>query len=199
MTSLTQALPLTQGIYNRIQFLLTDYMTNVNVWTMQIFGSAQYAYIKDDLASKQRPSIFIYPLTTQKKSFGYSYLGTLVMELHFGLYEQRTNIPEIATQIIGDIELINLNQQFSQYLQLNMPGLQWFGKNTKSDYSKLYAKECVANIEFDFNVDLLAYQSQLQHTGYDITSPDQQIYPLAEALFEQIALLNADLNPVIIQ
>lgn len=198
MTSPTQALPLSRGIYNRLQFLLTDYMTNVNVWTRQIFNSAQYAYRKDDLASNQRPSVFVYPTTTQKNSFGYSYHGTLIMEFHFGLQKQRTALADIVTQILGDIELINLNQDFTKFLQLQMPGLLWFGKYAKSDYTQIYAKECVAKIEFDFNVDLLAYQRQLQVTGYDITSPDEQIYPQAEALFEQIALLNNDLEEVII-
>lgn len=198
MTSLTQALPLSRGIYNRLQFLLIDYMTNVNVWTRQIFNSAQYAYRKDDLASNQRPSIFAYPGIAEKHSFGYSYHGNIIMEFHFGLQKQRTALADIVTQILGDIELINLNQQFTKYLQLQMPGLLWFGKVAKSDYTKVYAKECVATIDFDFNVDLLAYQRQLQITGYDITSPDEICYPLAEALFEQIAILDNDLEPVII-
>lgn len=199
MTSLTTALPLTRGVYNRIQFLLTKYMTEVNVWTRQIFNSAQYAYRKDDLASKQRPSVFVYPSTTQKDSFSYSYRGNLIMEFHFGLQKQRTELADIVTQIVGDVELINLNEQFTEYLQTQMPGLLWFGKYAKSDYTQVYAKECMAKIEFDFNIDLLAYQRQLQITGYDITSPDEVCYPLAEALFEQIALLNKDFEPVIIQ
>jgi hypothetical protein len=198
MTSLTQALPLQRGIYNRLQFLLIKYMTEVNVWTRQIFNAAQYSYRKDDLASKQRPSIFVYPGKARKDSFSYSYKGTITMEFHFSFTKQRTELADIVTQIMGDIELINLNCQFTEYLQQEMPGLLWFGKFAESDYTKIYDKECVAKIEFDFNVDLMRYQNSLQNIGCDITSPDEQIYDLAESLLEQIAILDNDLNPVFV-
>ncbi len=192
MTSLVQALPLTNGIYNQIQFLLVHYMQNVNVWTSQIFGSASYPYIKDDLASVQRPGIFAYPKYSTKNSFSYSYTGIIILEMHFSLIEQRIDLAQNIIQIGNDIELINLNQKFTQYLQSNISGLFWFGKYCKSDYTKVYAKEAVLKIEFDFNIDLLAYQLGLQSQGYDITSPDVAIYPPAQLLLENLAVLNPD-------
>lgn len=192
MTSLTQALPLTNGIDNQICFLLRDYCINTNVWMKQIFGNAQYAYIKDDLASVQRPGIFTYPSYSEKNSFGYSQSGRIIMELHFSLQEQRWDLAQNVIQIANDIQLINLNQQFTQYLQTYMDGLFWFGKYCRADYSRVYAKESVVKIEFDYSVDLLAYQSELQAQGYDITSPDEVIYPPATALLEALAVLNPD-------
>lgn len=192
MTSLTQALPLNQGISNQIQFLLNEYMTTINVWTRQIFGNADYNYLKDDLASVQRPAVLIYPLKSGKKSWSYSEDGRIMMELHFSLKQQRTNLAQNVIQIANDIELINLNQEFDTYLKQFMPGLHWFGKECHVDYTGVYAKEAVVKIEFDYRVDLQQYQNQLQLKGYDITSPDEIIYPPAQALLENLAVLDSN-------
>jgi hypothetical protein len=173
-------------------------MTNVNVWTKQVFVSAQYAYIKDDLASKQRPGIFCYPLRSHKNSFGYSQDGKICMELHFSLQEQRVDLAQNVIQIANLIQLMNLNLDFTTYCQQFMPGLFWIGKECNTDYTRVYAKESVVKIEMDYKIDLLAYQQELQKGGFDITSPDEQIYVAAQALFEQVAILDNELNPVIV-
>lgn len=206
MTSLTTALPLTRGLDNRLCFLLVDYLLNHNVWTPQIFHSAQYAYLKDDLASIQRPSIFAYPINSDKKSFGFSQNGRICLELHFSLQKQRVDLAQNVIQIANLIQLINLNQKFTQYFQSQpvstepplMPGLFWFGKECKTDYTKVYDKESVVKLEFDYSVDLLAYQRELQRYGRDITSPDEVIYQAAQEIVIQLALLNKDLETVII-
>ena len=158
----------------------------------QVFQTASYAYVKSDLASVQRPAVFCYAKRSSKNSWGYSQTGAIVMELHFSLQEQRTDLAQNVIQIANLIQLINLNQQFTQYMQARMPGLFWFGKSVQADYSQVYAKESVVKIEFDYNVDLLAYQTELQNQGMDITSPDEQIYVAAQALLETIAVLNPD-------
>jgi hypothetical protein len=196
MTSLTQALPLINGVDNQIQFKLTEYMTTINVWTRQIFGDAQYNYLKDDIASVQRPSVLIYPLRSNKKSWSYSQDGRILMELHFSLKEQRSNLAQNVIQIANDIYLINLNQEFNNYLTQSIYGLHWFGKECYIDYSKVYAKESIVRIEFDYRIDLEQYQNQLQLRGFDITSPDEVIYPPAQGLMENIAVLDNNQNVV---
>lgn len=198
MTTPTEALPLTNGIYNQIQFLLVQYMTTVHPWTRQIFGNAQYSYLKDDLASVQRPAVIIYPLNSQKNSWSYSYTGKVQMELHFSLKEYRNDLAQNVIQIANDIELINLNEGFTRYLQQYMSGLFWFGKEVYTDYSGVYSKESIVRIIFDFNVDLQAYQQELQAQGLDITSPDGVIYVPAQALLENLAVLNPDLSPAFV-
>jgi hypothetical protein len=197
MTSLTEALPLIDGIDNQLCFLLVDYMINDNVWTKQVFQSAQYGYVKDDLASKQRASVFCYPMRSRKNSFAFSQKGMVVMELHFSLQKQRTELAKNVIQIANLIQLMNLNNDFTKYCQLHMPGLFWIGKECNADYSRVYAKECVVKIEFDYNVDLLAYQRGLQMNGYDIISPDEMIYNLAQSLIEEVVILDKDLQPII--
>lgn len=198
MTSLTQALPLTQGIDNQLCFLIIDYLTNINVWTKQVFVSSQYAYIKDDLASKQRPALFCVPMNSVKDSFGYSQSGRFVLEMHFSLQQQRVNLALNLIQIANLLQLINLNQDLTKYCQTYMPGLFWVGKFCQADYTKAYAKESVVRLELDYKVDLLAYQRELQDEGEDIISPDQQIYVAVQNLLEQVAILDNELNPVIV-
>ncbi len=196
MTSKTVALPLIQGISNQLCFLIIDYMTVTNVWMNQVFGSAQYAYIKDDLASKQRPSVFCYPLWDEKESFAYSERGKICLELHFSFQEQRTDLAMNVIQIANLIKLINLQQLFTEYCQTYMPGLFWVGKFCHTDYSKVYAKESVVKIILDYNVDLLAYQTELQAQGYDLTSPDEAIYMAVTNLLESIEVLDQNQQPV---
>ncbi len=197
MTSLTTALPLEQGISNQLCFLIVDYMTNTNVWLKQVFGSAQYAYIKDDLASKQRPGVFCYPMWDEKHSFGYSETGKICLELHFSFQEQRVDLAQNVIQIANLIKLINLDQKFTQHCQQSMPGLFWVGKFCHTDYSKVYAKESVVKIIMDYNVDVLAYQTGLQSAGYDITSPDELIYVAVTGLLEKMEILDQNQQPVI--
>jgi hypothetical protein len=191
MTSKTVALPLFSGLDNLICFLLMQYFAT-NVWMSQVFQTATYPYVKDDLASIQRPAVLCYPLESSKNSFGYSQNGYIVMELHFSLQEQRVSLAQNVIQIANLIQLINLNQKFTQYLQEYMAGLFWFGKSVKTDYRQVYQEESVVKLVFDYNIDLLAYQKELQNQGYDITSPDEQIYVAAQALLETIAVLNPD-------
>lgn len=198
MTSLTQGLPLTRGIDNQLCFLIIDYMTNVNVWTKQVFIAAQYPYGRDDLASKQRPAVYCYPVSSTKDSFSYNQDGRIILELHFSLQNQRVNLAQNVIQIANLIELMNLNKDFTNYCADFMPGLFWIGKYCKVDYSKVYAKESIVKIELDYKVNLQAYINALQTTGYDITSPDEQIYQLAQTLLEEIAILDENLEPVII-
>ena len=190
MTSLTQALPLVRGISNQICFRVKKFMREVHPWMIQIFSEASYAYIKSDIASIQRPGIFIYPGAAGKDSFSNRYTGTTIMELHFSFREQRQDLAENVIQIAEDIMLINLNQEFTRYLQETMPGFWWFGKKAHVDYSRVYNKESMVKLEFDFTVDLLAYQVELQRMGCDITSPDQQIYQPAKFLHENMALIS---------
>jgi hypothetical protein len=194
MTSLTTALPLTRGIDNQLQFLIIDYFTNENVWTSQVFSNAQYAYVKDDLASKQRPSLFCYPRQSKKDSFGYSQRGIIVLELHVSLFEQRTYLAQNVIQIANLIQLINLNHTLTDYCQNSMPGLLWLGKEFTTDYSQVYQKEAVVKMEMDYNVDLVAYKNGLVKLGCDITSPDEQIYQQALYLQQQIAVLDENLD-----
>lgn len=198
MTSLTTALPLYNGIDNQVCFSIIDYLTNHNVWTSQVFGSAQYAYIKDDLASKQRAAVFCFPIFSSKNSFGYTQRGKIVLELHFSLQKQRVDLAQNVIQIANLIQLINLNQQFTQYAQTQMYGLFWIGKECHADYSQVYAKESKVKIELDYSVDLLAYQTGLQSAGFDIISPDEQIYNAVTALLEKNVLLDQNQQPVII-
>lgn len=198
MTSPTVALPLVDGISNRLCFLITKYFTEVNEWTKQVFADAQYAYKKDDLASKQRPSIWCYPKNDKKNSFGYSEDGMIVLEIHFSFLEQRTYLAENMIQIANLIKLIFLNTQPYRYAQPFMPGLFWVGKEWHTDYSRAYKKESIIIMELDYRIDFVAYQQGLWRRGCDITSPDEQIYLTVEGLLEQIALLDQDLNPVII-
>lgn len=196
MTSLTTALPLTNGIDNQICFTIIDYLTNTNVWTKQVFSSSQYAYARNDLPSKNRPAVFCYPIQSEKSSFAYSQKGTICLELHFSLQEQRINLAENVIQIANLIQLINLNQKFTQNAQETMYGLFWIGKYCKTDYTKIYNKESIVKIILDYNVDLLAYSQGLQANGYDITSPDEQIYVLAQELLISNDVLNDELQPI---
>lgn len=195
MTSPTQALPLHNGIDVQICFSIIDYMMT-NIWMSQVFYTAQYAYIKDDLASKQRPAVFCYPIKSEKNSFAYSQDGTVCLELHFSFQEQRVNLAQNVIQIANLIQLLNLNQKFTQHAQTQMFGLFWIGKQCKTDYSKVYAKESVVKIFFDYKVDLLAYQRGLQSAGFDITSPDEQIYVLAQDLLLNTEVLDDDQEPI---
>jgi len=197
MTSFTQALPLVQGIDNQICFAIIDYLINNNVWTKKVFGSAQYAYNKDDLASKQRPSVMCLPLWSNKNSFAYSQDGEVVLQLRFSLQQQRIDLAQNVIQIANLIQLINLNQQFSQYAQTLMPGLFWIGKKCNANYSRVYAKESLVEITLDYKVDLLAYQKELQLKGYDITSPDEKIYIAVQNLLLQNQILNDEQEVVI--
>lgn len=198
MTTPTVALPLVNGISNRICFLLIEYMTEHNVWMSQVFNSAQYAYLKDDLMNIQRPAVFAYPLYGTKDSFSDKYIGKIILELHFDLRKQRTTLAHSIIEITELILLVNLNQLFTQYLQQFMYGLFWFGKYFHPDYSKVYSKESIVKIEFDYKIDLLGYVRGLEAAGYDTSSPDEQIYFAAEKLKANIALLDQGLEPVIV-
>lgn len=199
MTSLTTALPLTQGISNQISFLVVEFFLS-NTWMSQVFSNAQYAYpkIKNDLASKQRPSIFCYPKNDTKVGFDVSENGIIILELHFSFQQERTYLAQNMVQIANLIKLINLNEEITQYAQDFMPGLFWIGKSFKTDYTKAFSSESVIIMELDYRIDLLAYQEGLLLQGKDITSPDERIYQTALYLQEQIALLDANLEPVIV-
>lgn len=193
MTSRTVALPLTNGIDNQLCFLLIEYMTEINTWTKQVFIKAQYPYPKDDLASNQRPSVMCYPVNSEKHSFGYSQTGKIVMELHFSLTKpSRATLAQNVIQIANLIQLMNLNLEFTKYMQPKMAGLFWFGKYIRADYTQVYQEKSIVKIEFDYNIDLLAYSTELQAAGFDITSPDEQIYQAAQDLLLEIAVLRED-------
>lgn len=172
--------------------MFIDYCKNIHVWTKQIFNDAQYSYIKYDLASIQRPSIFARPLWSEKNSYTFGQTGRIQIELHFNFEKMREEVAQNVIQIANDILLINLNQEFTRYMQLNMPGLFWFGKYAKADYTNVYQQESIVYIEFDYSVDLLAYKKGLLALGCDITSPDEPIYLPAEFLKAEIAVLNKD-------
>lgn len=157
-----------------------------------------YAYKKDDLASKQRPSLFCYPKSDVKNSFGYTEKGIVVLELHFSLQKERVFLAQNVIQIANLIKLINLNQSITQYAQLSMPGLFWVGKEFHTDYTGIYKPESVIKMELDYHVDLVAYQQGLEKLGCQITSPDEQIYLEVRNLLEAVAILDKELNPVII-
>ena len=188
-TSIDTALPLTQGIYNQIQFLVVKYFTEENVWTRQIFGDAQYSYLKDDLASIQRPSLMCYPINAKKNSFNYSYTGDILMELKFSLKSYRDVLAQDVIQIAGIIELINVQRLITDYLQQYVGGLFWFGMNVVTDYSGVYQKESVVKMMFDFKVDLVGYQNWLTYNGYDLFSPDKRVYQIAQRLLTNLELL----------
>ena len=192
MTSLLEALPLVRGPTNRLQFLLTQYMTETDVWMRQIFNSAQYAYNKDDLASIQRPSIFITPQTDEMRSNAFSIKGWITMELHFSFKEVRTSLAQNVIQIADDILLTNLDQKYETYLRANMYGLVAFGRDVKRDLTKVYDKESIVKIMFSWHVDAQAYQNELYKEGYSMTSPDEMIYGPAEKLLIELAVLNSD-------
>lgn len=167
------------------------------MWTRQVFKSAQYAYDKDDLASTQRPSIMCLPMWSNKNSFAYSQDGEIMLRLHFSFQKQRVQLAQNVIQIANLIQLINLNQKFTQYAQTLMPGLFWIGKRCKADYSKVYGKDAIVEIVFDYKVDLLAYSQELQNSGFDITSPDEQIYLIAQDLLQINQILNDEQEVVI--
>lgn len=198
MTSITQILPLVHGIDNKLCFLIIDYMTNEDVWGKQVFSNAQYSYVKDDLASKQRPSVFCYPIESHKNNNSYFLTGTIMLELHFSLQYKRKELAEKVIQIANLIWLINLNGDFMEYCQPRMGGLMFLGKTASVDYTKVYDKESVVKFKFEYQIDQMVYQLWLQEQGYDTTSPNEIIYQTAQSLFEQIALLNLELEPVII-
>lgn len=183
MTGLVTPLPLIKGISNRICFGIIDYFTQQNEWTKKVFGSAQYVYDKDDLASVQRPSLFCLPIYSNKTSFSHSVNGQIVMQLQFSLKDKRINLTNIATEISELILLIIVNQTITKYLQDNvMNGLFWVGKETNIDYSGLYGGNAEVKILLDYKVDLQAYQYELNSKGFDIVSPDEKIYQLAQFL-----------------
>jgi len=189
LTSLTNALPLICGIDNQISFAIVDYFTNINVWTKQVFQSSQYAYGIDDFTSKNRPTLICIPKRSHKNSFGYSQTGIIELQLHFSFQQQRINLAQNVIQIANLIQLINLNQKLTQYAQTVMYGLFWIGKECNADYTKVYAKEAIVTLELDYKVDLLAYQRGLQSNGFDITSPDEQIYQIAQTFLMENALI----------
>ena len=188
-TSISTALPLVQGIYNQIQFLVVKYFTETNEWTRQIFGNAQYSYMKDDIASVQRPSLLVYPINVEKNSFNYSYTGVIMMELRFSLKSYRDVLAQDVVQIAGIIELINVQQLITTYLQQYMGGLYWFGKRTTTDYTKVYQKESIVQMTFDFKVDLVGYRNWLNDSGYALFSPDKRVYEIAERLLTNLDIL----------
>ncbi len=192
MTDLITALPLIRGIDNQLQFLAKQFMTDVHVWTKQMFGSADYSYIKDDLASLQRASVKTYAIRSGKNSFAGRQTGIIRMELHFNLKNFRDNLAQNVIQIANIIQLISLNEEFTFYMQPFMPGLFWFGKKCEVDYKKVYSKESIVTIDFDYCVDLVGYQYGLQQLGCDITSPDSPIYPDVTELLENIEVLNSE-------
>jgi hypothetical protein len=189
MTTPTIPLPLINGISNKICFGIIEYFTEYNEWTKKVFGSAQYIYNKDDLASVQRPSIMCKPLNWSKNSYSYYVDGMIEFEIHFSLKDKRTNLTTIATEITDLILLIIVNQDLTRYLQGEnntgnnvMHGLFYLGKETNSDYSQLYSNEAIVKLTLNYRVDLQAYQNELNQKGFDITSPDEQIYKLAQFL-----------------
>lgn len=192
MTSLNEALPLTNGIFNRFQFLLVDYMQNVHPWMKQIFNKASYAYDKDDLASIQRPGVLVTCRNATMKSFSYGIRGYVDMELHFMLREVRSSLAQNVIQISNDIFNINLAHGFTVYLRERMYGLVHFGKEITVDLSQVYKAESIVKISFDWLVDAQAYQNELIRGGFDITSPDEEIYLPAQELLEGLAVLNPD-------
>lgn len=194
MTSMTQALPLTKGITNQLCFLLIEYFMT-NTWMGQVFSSAQYAYKKSDLASKQRPSLFCYPRNDVRTS-SMQVDGYIVLELHFSFLEQRVYLAQNLIQIANLIQLIIVQQEFQRYAQAQMPGLFWVGREWRTDYTKAYQQESTVALELNFRVDLQAYQNELQDQGFDITSPDEQIYFAANDLMAQIAVLDNQFNPI---
>lgn len=196
MTSLTTALPLTNGIDNQICFSIIDYLVNTNVWTRQVFSNAQYAYIKDDLASKQRPSIYCYPVSSTKNSFSYSQTGRIILEIHFSFQKQRLDLAQNIIQISNLLQIINTRGDFTTHAKVTMPWLYWIGKECNVDYSQIYGKESVLKISLDYKVDLLAYNNMLQNIGNDLTSPDEQIYLAISGLLETVEVLNDDLEVV---
>lgn len=185
MTSPTQALPLNNGISNQLCKSIIDYFLIENVWTKQIFSTSQYTYVKDDLASKQRPSLFCYKMDDEKNSFAFSETGMLRFELHFNMQLQRADLVSNIYQIIEDLKLIFLDGKVQQYCANIMHGLYWIGKYFKVDYKKITDKEPLVYCYLDYKIDLMAYQSQLQAQGYDITSPDERIYQNALYLKQQ--------------
>lgn len=196
MASLTDALPLVQGISNRITFLIVDYFFQ-NTWTKDVFINAMYPYAKTDVDSLHRPTLFCKPNISGKETFSGEYNGSVILELKFSFKEQRELLTQNMVQIAGLIELIVLSQRITEFCQHKMPGLYWIGKHCKTDYSKAYKKEAIIKIEMDYNVNLLGYSNGLQEKGFDIISPDEQIYFEAKDLIMKIDILNKDLETII--
>jgi len=185
MTSQTQALPLNNGISNQLCKSIIDYFLIENIWTKQIFSTSQYTYVKDDLASIQRPSIFCYMVKDEKNSFAYYENGTIRLELHFKMNLQRQFIIDNVYQIVNDLKLIFYSGVVTDYCGNIMHGLQWIGKSFNTDYTKINSTEPVIYCYLDYRVDLMAYQLQLQSQGYDIISPDERIYQSALYIQQQ--------------
>lgn len=173
-------------------------MTDINTWTQQVFVKALYAYKKEDLASLQRPGIFVLPLPAEKHSDSYRYTGRIRMELYFNLKHYRTDLAQNVIQIATLIELMNLNMLFQRHLQDNMNGVVWFGKHSKKDLTQVWDKHAIGVLEFDYHIDLQAYVAQLNAQGFGPNSPDEQIYFNALKLQEEIALLDQNGDVVII-
>jgi len=186
---MTEDYSLINGIDNRISFLIVEYMTTIDKKTRQIFGDAQYSYLKTDLAPKQRPACFVYPISSEKNSFSFSQTGRMLMTLNFSLQNQRQDLAMAVVQIANDVQLINLRGEFTKHLQANMGGLFWFGKSCRVDYSAVYNRESVVKIEFDYHVDLTAYNNWLENNGYSLSSPDEVVYYPAKLLLLQSALI----------
>jgi hypothetical protein len=195
MTSLTQALPLYNGINNRVCHLLIEYMTNVNVWTRQVFIKAQYPYFKDDLASNQRPAIMCEPLYAKGGGFNSTEHGIVKMTLFFSFTKARGELWQNACNIADLIVLMNMRGVFTEYLADFLGGLRWFGReNTEVDYTQLSSDNPKITITFRYLVDLMGYQEWLQSFGCDITSPDEVIYQIAQGLNSGIEVLDKEFN-----
>jgi hypothetical protein len=197
MTSITVALPLNNAIDSFLPTTIINFFLT-NVWLSQLFYSSQYPYIKDDLASKQRNGLFCNIMRSHKDSFGFSQTGIIRLEVHLSLTYQRTLLAENARQISNLIQIMNLNQLMSNYVKSIYPWVFWVGKKMDVDYRDVWAKESKFVMDMDYSVDFVAYKNWLNTHGYAFESPDTIIYPAVEALLEQIAILDPELNPVIV-
>lgn len=187
---------LLHGPYNQIPFLFIECLKDAStLWSKEIFQNAMYVYVKDDLASVQRPYIFARLGRVNKNNFSGIIKGTIILEIGAMLKVQRQEISEALVNIGNYIELINIQQTINNYLCQRVFGLKWFGRIANSDYTQAYEANPKIKIEFDFESDIAKYDYDLQQNRYSIYSPNEVVYGNVGFLNLQIAVLNS-LNEV---
>ncbi len=181
LTPSPKGLNLIHGPGNRLSFLIRQFISDDHV-IQECCNNMVLSYKKIDTTINQFPKIEIVSRKMRRHGLASYWIGTIEVTLSFPLNSVRVDLQRFANDFANYFELKLLDQTITKYCQDYTYGLWWVGNITEIDY-KLEDNYPSVVIEFDYRVDCQAYVEQLRREGYDVDSPDNIKYPLAETYF----------------
>lgn len=195
------------GMFSLLPSAIREYFIRINPNTSKIFNKADYIYEKTDLASTQRPSIFVKISKFSPKGTDTSW-GKIDLEMRLDL--PKTSMRQ--ERILGALQIQNVmanialqNYGTSQdsllyYCQMycgGKTGMSWLWKMPITDlnFDKLYdEKDPRFNCKIDFQVSQQAYDNWINEGGYTLTDPDLQVYKPVTGFRPIITILDNNLK-----